>query len=280
MKKAAAGILLIVSLCAVAAAQGTRQGSPTSGVVVPARKSSGADRGRLPKSITADDSLRAGESGDAVEQLLDKYMLAQGGAKLFAIRSRVMRGRVEMSLSDISGSFESYEKTPNKSMSVLNAPTGQFIQAFDGSKRWLQSPWGGAVTLGGDEADLLKSAVASGKGFKWRNRFSSANIRGRAVVDGHETIALDATPLGRPPVVLYFDADTGLLRKQEFVRRGPPQENELQAVYIDVYGQVDGVKVPSVFRQVYANFTLTFRIYEVKHNVFIEDALFQSPNAQ
>ena len=76
---------------------------------------------------------------------------------------------------------------------------------------------------------------------------------------------------------MYFDADTYLLRKQEFMRGGPPRENELRAVYIDSYAEVDGVKVPVVFRQVYPDFTLTFRVFEVKHNVPIEDALFQNP---
>ena len=79
---------------------------------------------------------------------------------------------------------------------------------------------------------------------------------------------------------MYFDAETWLLRKQEFTAHAPAQENELKAIYIDRYALVDGVSVPTVFRHVYAKYTLTFRIYEVKHNVPIDDALFQNPNGR
>jgi hypothetical protein len=40
---------------------------------------------------------------------------------------------------------------------------------------------------------------------------------------------------------------------------------------------VDGVKVPALFRQITAEYTLTFRVTEVKHNVPINDVLFESP---
>jgi hypothetical protein len=40
---------------------------------------------------------------------------------------------------------------------------------------------------------------------------------------------------------------------------------------------VDGVKVPIRLRYVFKEATLSVNIYEVKHNVAINDALFSSP---
>ena len=274
MKKAASILSLLLSACIVAAAQGARRALSADAGSSGHASAAKVHAGRPPKASALKGDTAARD--DEVERLLVKHILAQGGVKLFTIRSRVMRGRVEMSLSNLPGTFESYEKAPDKAMSVLNAPSGQFIQAYDGGKRWLQSPWGGMVTSERGALEVVKQSFDKG-GFKWRNIFSSASIRGRAVVDGHETVVLAATPVGRGPLLMYFDADTYLLRKQEFVRSGPPRENELRAVYIDSYAEVDGVKVPVVFRQVYPDFTLTFRIFEVKHNVPIEDALFQNP---
>jgi hypothetical protein len=97
------------------------------------------------------------------------------------------------------------------------------------------------------------------------------------MVEGRPAVVLAATPIGRDPIVLYFDVETGLLVKQELIRSG---EKKPLALYIDSYATVDGMKVPAVFRQVGEGYTITFRVYEVKHNVAISDALFRDPNAK
>jgi hypothetical protein len=265
MKRIPAAILVMLSLCAYAAAQ-----SVASKSTRPRAKRAAADTG----------SKSAATADDEVERLLDRNVLAQGGVALFLVKTRIMRGAAEMSTSDQPGTFESYEKMPKKSLIVINAPSGQFIQASDGGMRWVKSPWGGAATAGPVADDPSSRRAPGANGFKWRSIFSSARLKGRAVVEGRETVVLAATPVGGEPVLMYFDAETALLRKQEFVRPGGGKDDELKAVYIDSYGTVDGLKVPSVFRHVYANFTITFRVYEVKHNVTIDDALFASPSGK
>ncbi|HST53584.1 MAG TPA: hypothetical protein VLJ61_16350 [Pyrinomonadaceae bacterium] len=274
MKKAVSTLSFLLLMSAVASAQNARPAGHTRAATAPSRRSDSDQTARLAKSNAG--NAEAADKDDEVEQLLDRNVIALGGTAVFKIKSRIMRGSVEMSTSDVPGTFESYEKAPNKSLSVLNAPSGQFIQAYDGSKKWLQSPWGGMVATEQSGLEVVKQSLSKGS-FRLKDLFSSASIKGRAVVDGHATVVLAATPVGRQPLLMYFDADTGLLRKQEFVNSGPPQEVELKAVYIDSYAQVDGVKIPVVFRQVYSVFTLTIRIYEVKDNVPIEDSLFENP---
>lgn len=232
------------------------------------------------KFAAADKSPTAGAGADEVERLFLRNLLAQGGVGLARIKTRITRGRVEMSESPIPGTYESYEKVPGKKMEVLNAPIGQFIYSADAGRRWGKSPWGLAVSLGGGE-DVLKGEGASGStAFNWRRYFSSAKVRGRAVLDGRQMVVLDATPKGERPIHMYFDAETWLLRKVEFSPHAEPQENEYKSVVIDRYDAVDGVKVPTVFRQIFTHYTLTYRIYEVKHNVPIDDALFRDPNGK
>lgn len=218
-------------------------------------------------------------AADEVEQLLDRFFLAQGGAAAFAVKTRIMRGDVEISNTGLTAGFESYEKMPGKSLIVINAPAGQFIQASDAGKKWVKSPWAG-VTAAPEAAgdDFLGRDNASG-GFKWRSLFSSARIKGRATVGGRPAVVLAATPLGREPVLMYFDAESGLLVRLEFGRAAGAKESELKALHIDGYATVDGVKVPAVFRHQFDDFTMTFRVYEVKHDVKIDDALFADPNA-
>lgn len=231
----------------------------------------------------ADGGAKAKDSGDEVERLLERHVLAQGGVALFKVRTRITRGRVDMSESPVPGSFESYAKAPDMEMSIINAPLGQFIIANDGVSRWQQSPWGAAtkVGLGGGSGSLVLQAGKGKGGFRWRNAFTASRLKGRAKVDGREMIVLAATEKGGQPMLMYFDAETYLLRKQEPDRAaGAKVDKEFKAVYIDSYGTVDGVKVPALFRLVAEEFTLTFRVTEVRHNVIIDDGLFRSPGGK
>lgn len=255
VRNTAAALLLLLALCPAAPCQSLRAKAP---------------RG-----------AKAADSGEEVERLLTRYVLAQGGVALFKLKTRIMRGRVEMSESPVPGSFESYAKA-DKEMSIVNAPRGQFIAATDGSSRWVQAPWGVATTVGfGGGENLHLEAAKGGGDFKFRNAFTATRLKGRAVVDGREMVVLAATPKGREPVLMYFDAETHLLRKQEPDRAaGAKGEHRLQALYIDSYATVDGVKVPALFRVVAEDFTLTFRVTEVRHNVAIEDSLFSHPGGK
>jgi len=94
-------------------------------------------------------------------------------------------------------------------------------------------------------------------------------------------IVLAATPKGHKPTIMYFDAETNLLRKQEPDRAaGGWGGIPLKAIYIDSYATVDGVKLPALFRIVTDEYTMTFRVTEVRHNVLIDDALFRSPEGK
>lgn len=276
MKRTLAATLVVLAATAFAHAQAERKAPAPD---KPGRAKSADPHLPRVKSVTFDKSIKAVSGDDEVERLFARNILAQGGAATFRIKTRIARGRVQMSESPNPGTFESYEKAPDKKMEVLNAPVGQFIDAADGTRRWEKSPWGVAVTLGGgDESD--DSGASGAPAYRWRKHFSSAKIRGRAVLDGREVVILDATPRGDRPVRMYFDAETWLLSRQDFSPPATRQENEFKSVIIDRYDTVDGVKIPTVFRQIFTKYTLTFRIYEVKHNVPIDDALFRDPNGK
>ena len=231
-------------------------------------------------SAKAAKDTKANAAVDDVEQLLSRYILALGGVELFKHKTRIVRGRVEMSESPNPGTFEIYEKLPVKSMLVVNTPGGQLLGASDGDKHWLQTPWGGMKTFGGGGINVLAQAGKE-KGFKWRNAFSSSSLKGRATIDGREMIVMAATPNGGEPMLYYFDAETFLLRKTELARRAVAGEgNRLRGIYLDSYATVDGVKYPALFRQVYTQYTLTFRATEIKHDMPINDLLFESPNGK
>lgn len=274
MKRTITATLLILTAFAAARAQDATFNATM-------RDRSSALRTTRAKSSAAGERPKGGARGDAVDQLIERNELAEGGVAKLKIRSRIMRGRVEISTSPLPGTYEYYEKTPDKKLEVVNAPSGQFIHAADGGRRWVKSPWNLSVTMPASETDSGDGGASDAHPARWKRYFSSAGIRGRASVDGREMVVLAATlKINGRPVIMYFDAETWLLRKQEFPARKTEDENPIRAVYVDSYAVVDGVKIPSLYREVYADFTLTFRIYEVKHNMPIDDALFRDPNGK
>lgn len=265
MKRTSAAILLALALSAAAAAQ------TLASKTKPARlRKAAAERGAKPAAA------------DEVEQLFDRFFLASGGVANLVVRTRIMRGNVELSNVGVTVGFESYEKMPKKSLIVINAPAGQFLQASDAGKKWIKSPWAGvtaAPDAGGD--DFLSRGGASGaKGFKWRNLFSSVRVKGRASVEGRPAVVLAATPLGSEPRLIYFDVESGMIVKMEFGRAAGGKQSDLKALHLDSYATVDGIKVPVIFRQQFDDMTMTFRVYEVKHDVKIDDALFAAPGGK
>jgi hypothetical protein len=83
-------------------------------------------------------------------------------------------------------------------------------------------------------------------------------------------------------LALCADAATGLLGRIELLPApgAGGRGQSLKAVVYDSYATVDGVKIPVGFKQVYADFTLTYIVTEIKHDVPIEDALFETPKGR
>lgn len=261
MKRTTTAMLFLLMACTAAAAQGRRASSPGA---PPAPR-------RAPSATT---------SSDEVEQLLARNILASGGVEFLKIKTRTTRGVIEMTGMDQKGTFETYFKDPHKSMLVANTPRGQIVQASDGSRLWLQTPWG-AVSADVSGQELAARGARGKDGFKFRNSFSSASLKGKTTIDGREMVVLAGTLHGRAPMLWYFDAGTFLLRRVELARPAARGEMErLNAVSFDSYATVDGVRVPVLVRHIFTTFSFSLRVTEVKHNVRIDDRLFTSPEGK
>ena len=76
---------------------------------------------------------------------------------------------------------------------------------------------------------------------------------------------------------LFFDKGNGLLLRWDMVRRNPRRGNVFVKVHLDDYREVDGLKVPFKVRLAFESFSVTLRLDQLKHNVPIEDAMFEKP---
>ncbi len=219
--------------------------------------------------------------GEDVDRIFERFIEAQGGlAAMAKIRTRVMRGYAEHSKSNLPGSIEYYAKAPNKTLSVIQVPGGaQFIESFDGRDSWSQSPFNGALAVSQTSAVILDRGAEFGRMPKATAMYSAVSYKGKARVGGSEANVVEAVRAGGHPQLLYFDTSSGLLLRADVLLVAPDGESVPVKFFYDKYAKVDGVTLPVTVRQVFPDWTITFRIYEVKHNVNISDALFETPGA-
>ncbi|MDT5295896.1 MAG: hypothetical protein QOJ76_2776 [Acidobacteriota bacterium] len=209
----------------------------------------------------APDVKPAGIASD-VEPILERYAEAVGGRVAFEkFSTRVSKGRVEGAYAGmrVSGTVEILEKSPDKYVSLVNVNgLGIIRRGFTGEYGYLQIPMFGFRQLEGGELEDLKLEARSGWGADLRRLYPAMVLRGRLDIGGGvEAYVVEATPAEGSPVMLFFDAQTGLL-----VRR--------DKTFFEDFREVDGVRLPFKIRDDFSVITLT----EIKHNLPVDDARF------
>src|SRR5215510_6334921 len=123
-------------------------------------------QGAQQKSETEPQSVKAPQSSPTVDQILDRYAQAIGGAAAFAkLTSRVTKMTLEIEDSDVAVSFESYAQAPNKHVQIGQVRLGNGIEfeisrGFNGAVGWsLNATEGGFRELSGTELAAGKRAA-------------------------------------------------------------------------------------------------------------------------
>lgn len=209
-----------------------------------------------------------------VDQVLEKYVRAIGGNEAYRrLNSRASRGTFTSARLKASGTAEVYEKAQNKRLTVLRAPGfGTYRQGFDGAVAWVQQP-------GGGEARELPGFAKREANFylpvMLHEIYPRLDYRGTEEFGGRKTQVLEA-PRGGQPRRWFFDAETGLLLRTE-VRNA--EGRLVESEEYDDYRTVDGIRLPFVIRRLDGDGTdIRIQLAEVKHNVALEDALFEKPS--
>jgi hypothetical protein len=216
-----------------------------------------------------------------VDQIIEKHVQALGGkAAIEKLTSRVIKGTIEIPAMGMSGTTESYAKAPNKFGTNSNlGGLGTFLQGYDGQTAWEQNPITGFRVLSGTELALVKRDAIFHGDLKFKELYPKAVVKGKQKVGDREAYLIEATPAEGGPEQLYYDAQTGLLIRRDFVLDSP-QGQLATETYLKDYKEVDGVKVPFTVVQSNPAVSFTIKITEVKHNVAVDDAKFNKPASQ
>lgn len=214
----------------------------------------------------------------SVGQVLDRYVAAVGGREAAArLKTRVMRGTREASQGRV-WPLEVTAREPGQFVLVVNIPgQGTFSQAVDGAAGWVKNP---RVTreLGAAELADLRRAGQLLQTFKLSGPSPTMRVAGRERVGEREAVVVEDGPAPSVRERLFFDAQTGLLLRQQTYAAAVLFPIAEQTDFED-YREVDGVKLPFVIRtsNIDTWSSVTRKFTEIRHNVPVDDSVFKMP---
>jgi len=210
-----------------------------------------------------------------VDQILDKYVAAVGGADAIKkVTTRIMTGKILAGGTETP--IELFTKAPNMRVSVSHSPTSASFTAFDGTAGWMGSTGHAARDMSAAESAAAGLDAEFFLGSRVKELYPQLR-RGRPeTINGAECEVVNGTAPGRPAIRLYFDKNSGLLLRMVRYADTPMGRNPTQIDYAD-YRDADGVKIPfrwTLSRPV-ARFTI--QIADVKSNIPLDDLKFAKP---
>ncbi|HET6862121.1 MAG TPA: thioredoxin fold domain-containing protein [Pyrinomonadaceae bacterium] len=214
----------------------------------------------------------------SLDSILDRYVTVRGGRDAQSkLNSRVARGRVDVVGVSFGGKLETYSKAPNKSLMIMQAePIGLFKRGFDGRAGWDVSVKAGSQPIVGFELASLAVDSDFYRDLKLKQLYQSMKVVSRVHEGFRELFKVEATPRAGLPEYLYFDQETGLLTRRE-TQRKTSQGMSLTEFYYSDWRDVDGVKIPFKTTQTIGKTTYVFSLEDVRHNVPVDESMFNRP---
>jgi CubicO group peptidase (beta-lactamase class C family) len=225
-----------------------------------------------------------------VDQILDKYTQAMGGAAAFRkLTTRVLTGTIEIATSKenmpnklvVTGEYEIYAAAPNKRVEI-NQLKGDacrqegFLEGFNGTVGW--SNWVQFRKLEGAQLAEKRLEAEFYREIKLKDLYPRMILSGTEKVGDHWAYVIDATPTEGPPEKMYFDTQTGLLVRRDMAKYVAGVQQVHFQLFLEDYREIDGIKLPFTLRFLSPEVKINYKFNMVKHNVPIESAKIDLPD--
>ena len=172
------------------------------------------------------------------------------------------------------GSIEIVISGPDRYRATLTTPSGTTSQGMDGDTAWTANN-ATVQKLSGDDLARLRRIAA--RYLPLKERPANLQVTGVEFIDGHQTVVATAHVNTSTTLALYFDAVTGLLRREVTTTETLLLPLEDQVDYDD-YRSVGGVQFPFVVRTTGgAPYDLVTKTFVQVRRLPVDDALFRAP---
>lgn len=191
-------------------------------------------------------------------------------AAVIKVKSRSIRGTVELPAMGLKGNFEIISKAPNKGAAVINLDGfGEIVEAFDGSEAWTKNPLQGLRVKTGKELEEVKEYSGIEYDYDLIKTYPKATVTGIEKVGDAEVYVVKANE----DTTFYFDKKSGLMLRSKR-NLTSPQGKITSITTFEDYREVDGVKQPFKFIQNALGAEMVFIASEIKQNIEIADERF------
>ena len=213
------------------------------------------------------------------EAVLDNYVTVTGGTAAYAkVHNMIFKGSLTMAAMGLKGSMTIYSAEPNKaSMTSELAGVGKVTEGTDGANAWSFSAMQGPQLKKGDElADSLREALFH-KETEWRTVYKSAEMSGTEEVAGKPAYKVILTPKSGAPETHYFEKESGLMIREQTVRKSAFGEIPVDVSIGDYRKECGGVMLPHLMIQTFAGQKLEMKIDTVECNATLPSDAFDPP---
>ena len=229
--------------------------------------------------VTINDGQTVESSGSlpAIDELINKYLEAAGGAAAVkAVSSRLVKGTVDVIGISRGGTFETYTVAPNKALSIMKPrPTETIKVGYNGRTGWVQTPVG-VRTLQGAELASVQGDADFYSILNLKNSYAKITLRGRSKIGYREVYVIDLQPERGAAERLFMDAETYLPVRMNSSRMQGSVSVPLE-VYYDDWREADGLKAPHTITISSGKRTTTLTVKEIRNNIPVDGKIFERP---
>ena len=238
-----------------------------------------------PPADESDDVLAQAQGVASVDQVLDKYLQAIGGAQNVArVTSFVATGKsVGYRGFGGGGLVEVAAQAPDKRATHITFPEypdrGVSVRTYDGRAGWIATPL--AVVrkyeLAGSERDGARLDAMLSFPAQIKQTLTSLRVGPPSTIAEKDVTVLQGNGPNGTLATLYFDDQSGLLVRMVRHGRSPIGRVPTQVDYSD-YREVGGIKFPFRWTFAWLDGRDNFEFTDVKLNVAIAAPTFGEPN--
>jgi hypothetical protein len=215
-----------------------------------------------------------------IDQILDKYVAAMGGASRLASVTSLGAKGTSIAYGEVGKGdpAELYAKAPNQLVTIVQQRDGAMSRVFDGQNGYFMLPltvvqvypWTGGALQGAKlEAEMIFPARIKGFLTNWRVSFP-------ITLDGREVDVVQATGPDNLLATLYFDKESGLLNRLVHSRMSAVGRVPTQIDLSD-YRAVGGVMFPFKWSYAWVSGREEYTWTEAQANVVVDAARFAKP---
>ena len=225
----------------------------------------------------------------SVDEVWNKYLAAIGGkAAVDRIETCVVKGTTTTSGGQVVG-YDSEQSAPDKGhemFAVQNVPGRncagdsrcEYERVINGQQGWLKSGQGVQELVGAQLADQKLSFPLFGI-LRLKDQYASFRVPGRDKIDDRDVYVVVAVRSDDKPERLYFDVESGLLRRRiSYLRTlvgAIPQQTDFED-----YREVEALRLPFIIKMSFADpgsSPITRKFTDIKLNTPLADSKFDKP---